>query len=79
MAITPLSNIALQGIQRGMQSMRKNASDIASASQTNGTIPTTDMVRSMVELHQNRQHATASVQAFKTADQMIGSLLDIKA
>lgn len=79
MAITPLSRTALLGIQRGMQGVQKNASEIASASQSEGTIASKDLVRSMVELHRNEQNVAASVKAFKTADQIIGSLLDIKA
>jgi uncharacterized protein YjdB len=79
MAITPLSRTALQGIHRGIQGIRQNAAEIAGAQQAEGTIPSKDLVRSMVELHRNEQVTAASVKAFKTADQLIGSLLDIKA
>jgi hypothetical protein len=79
MALSPLSNTALQGIQRGLQDMRRNAAEIASPPQMSAKFPTKDMVRAMVELQANSQYTAASVKAFKTADEMIGSLLDVKA
>lgn len=79
MAIPPISSTALLGIQRGLQGMRRNAAEIASAGQMEASFPTKDLVHSMVELHQNELHTAASVKAFKTADRMIGSLLDVKA
>ena len=79
MAITPITGTALQGIQRGMQGLRRNAAEIASPGQAGTTFPTKDAVRALVELHQNAHQATASLTVFKAADQMIGSLLDIEA
>ena len=79
MTVTPITSTALQGIQRGLQGMRRNAAEIASPLQKSATFPTKDSVRAMVELHQNAHQITASVAAFSAADQMIGSLLDIKA
>ena len=79
MAITPITGTALQGIQRGLQGMRRNAAEIASPGQASTTFPAKDGVRAMVELHQNAHQATASLTVFRAADQMIGSLLDIKA
>ncbi|MES9845235.1 MAG: hypothetical protein ABW162_17075 [Candidatus Sedimenticola sp. PURPLELP] len=79
MAIPPISSSTLQGIQRGFQGIRRNAAEIASARQMTAKFPTKDLVRSMVELNANSHHTTASIKAFKAADQMIGSLLDVKA
>jgi hypothetical protein len=79
MAISPLSDTALQGIQRGMRQLRRNAADIASANQLTAKTPTKDAVRALVELHQSSLQTSASVKAFKTADTLIGSLLDVKA
>lgn len=70
----------LQGIQRGLQGMRRNAAEIANPRPAAGNaFPAKDGVRAMVELHQNAHLVTASLAAFSAADQMIGSLLDIKA
>ncbi len=79
MAINPISDTALQGIQRGMRQMRRNATDIASANQPAGKTPTKDAVRALVELHQSSLQTSASVKTFKTADAIVGSLLDVKA
>ncbi|MCP4286004.1 MAG: hydrolase [Gammaproteobacteria bacterium] len=79
MAITPITGTALQGIRRGLQGMRNNAAEIASPFQGKNSFPTKDNVRAMVELHQNAHQTNASITAFRAADQMIGSLLDIKA
>ncbi|MCB1869521.1 MAG: hypothetical protein KDI43_13645 [Gammaproteobacteria bacterium] len=79
MAITPITGTALKGIQRGMQGIHRNAAEIASQGQAGTALPTKDAVRAMVELHQNTLMTTSSLTVFKAADQMIGSLLDIKA
>ena len=79
MAINPVTETALQGIQRGMRSMRRNAADIASAPEPASKIPSKDSVRSMVELRQDSHNIAASVKAFQTAHEMVGSLLDVKA
>jgi hypothetical protein len=79
MAIRPINGSALQGISRGLDGMRKNAAEIARPRQSGTAFPTKDQVRAMVELHQNAQRTTASVKVLQTADQMIGSLLDVKA
>jgi hypothetical protein len=79
MAINSISGNAIQGIQRGMRQMRKSATDIASTNQLNGQIPTKDAVRALVELHQSSLQISTSVKALKTADTVIGSLLDVKA
>lgn len=79
MAINSISDTALQGIQRGMRQMRRNAADIASSGQLSGKTPTKDAVRALVELHQSSLQTSASVKAFKTSDALIGSLLDVKA
>ena len=80
MIIKSISGSALQGIQRGLQGMRRNAGEIASARQMRGsTADTVDLTRALVEMKQISYQTTASVKALRTADQMIGTLLDVKA
>jgi len=79
MSITPIPKSTLQGIQYGLQDMRRHASEITSVSTFRSKFPTKDSVRAMVELQSSAHHTTASVKAFKAADEMIGSLLDVKA
>jgi flagellar hook protein FlgE len=80
MIIKSISGSALQGIQRGLQGMRRNAGEIASARQMRGsTADTVDLTRALVEMKQTSYQTTASVKVLRTADQMIGTLLDVKA
>ncbi len=79
MAINSATNSALQGIQRGVQGIRRNASNIASAQNLSGQGPTKDITRSLVEMHENKLYTMANVSTLKTMDQVIGTLLDIKA
>lgn len=79
MAINSVTETALQGIQRGMRNMRRNAAQIAGGQQTTSKVPSKDGVRSMVELRQNSHNVAASIKVLQTAHQMIGSLLDVKA
>ncbi len=79
MAINSATNSALQGIQRGLQGIRRNASDIASAQSLSGQATTKNMTRSLVEMHENKLYTAANANTLKTMDQVIGTLLDIKA
>lgn len=78
MAINSITGSALQGIQRGLHGLRRNASEIASA-QNMQSGPGKDMTRALVELHQNKLYTTINIKTLKTADEVIGTLLDIKA
>ncbi|MES9990505.1 MAG: hypothetical protein ABW098_01020 [Candidatus Thiodiazotropha sp.] len=75
MGINSITGPALQGIQKGFQGMRRVASEIASAQQTSQTKPT-DLSRAMVELQQHANQTKAQVKTLKTADEMIGTLID---
>jgi len=79
MAIYSVTDSALRGIQHGFQGVRHNAAEIASARHMGNTAPTKDLARSLVELHQNELYTSASVKTLRTAHEMIGTLLDIKA
>lgn len=70
MAISSIHS-AYSGIQSGFQGLQQNAQQIAS-SRDNYEKP-------MVEMTQNKEQVQASAKALKTADEMIGSLLDIRA
>lgn len=55
--------------------MRRVASEIASAQQTNPAKPT-DLSRAMVELKQHANQTKAQVKTLKTANDMLGTLFD---
>jgi hypothetical protein len=77
MAIAPLGTTALQGIQRGMQGLRRAAVQVAQQ----GSRPAagSDFARSMVEMKQHAVQAKASTRALKAYNDSMGTLLDIKA
>lgn len=68
---------ALQGMMSGMQSMNKNAHSIATAPATPAA--QNQQTEAVVGLMGDQHQVQASAKAFKAADDMIGSLLDIMA
>ncbi len=76
MAIAPIPNTALQGLQRGIQGVRRSASEIARVEPTgsNG-----DFSREIVEMKQHANQARASSRAVKAYNETLGTLLDIRA
>ena len=78
--VDSVTSYALQGIQRAQNGMLRNASDIArSSKQLNQAEGSKDLTRSLVELNQHKNAGMASMKVFKAADEMLGSLLDVKA
>jgi hypothetical protein len=78
MGIDSITGPALQGIQKGFQGMRRVASEIAGAQQTSQARPT-DLSRAMVELQQHANQTKAQVKTLKTANELIGTLIDERA
>lgn len=74
---SPLDS-ALAGIKNGMNNLQKNASEIASKSTMEGE-NTKPLIESLVELKANVQQVEASTKVLQVSDEMIGTLLDIKA
>lgn len=66
---------ALTGIRRGSDGLDRNAAEIASASGNREESVTAPLVESKV----HQRQVEAGVQVLRTADEMIGSLLDEKA
>ncbi|MCU7803095.1 MAG: hydrolase [Candidatus Thiodiazotropha sp. (ex Lucinoma borealis)] len=75
MGINSITGPALQGIQKGFQGMRKVASEIANAQQTNQAKPT-DLSRAMVELQQHANQSKAQVKTLQTVNDVVGTLID---
>lgn len=73
-----LHGTALTGIQKGMNDLQKNASEIASKSTMEGE-NTKPLIESLVDLKANVQQVEASMKVLQVSDEMIGTLLDIKA
>ena len=79
MGVLSVQNSALQGIQRGLDGMRQNAADIASADQLNRAGKDTDLETSMVEMNQNKVQVQASAKVVSALDEVIGTLIDTRA
>ena len=79
MGVLSVQSNAVLGIQRGLDGMRKNAADIASADQLNNTGQETDLVNAVVELNQNKVQVQASAKVVSALDEAVGTLLDTRA
>ncbi|MGD9163485.1 MAG: hypothetical protein PVF13_01870 [Chromatiales bacterium] len=75
MAINSITGPALQGTHKGLQGIRRVASEIASAQQTTQSNPT-DLSRAMVEMKQHANQTAASVKVLQAADDLLGTLID---
>jgi ribosomal protein S11 len=71
-------NSSLQGIQRGMQGLAKNAATIASKDfmETQGP---EGLAKVTVEMIENKTQVQASAKALQIIQETIGTILDIKA
>lgn len=58
--------------------MRRDAHEIASAAKKGGE-DTSDLAKSMVDLNVDQRQVEASVKVVQAADEVLGTLLDIKA
>lgn len=78
MKIDSVLTQAITGIQRGMNSARGHAAEIASAGQFENDSPSS-LVEPMVGLKMDKLQVQASTAVLKAYDAMIGSLFDEKA
>jgi len=69
---------ALQGIQKGLAGVDKNAAQIASADNFKSDNPASS-AQALVELQNNRMQVEVSAKAMKSVNEAIGSLLDVVA
>jgi len=68
----------LVGVRAGMQSMQHHATNIASTSFAEAS-STPSLAESLIGLKESQIQVTASMQVVKTLDEVIGTLLDVKA
>ncbi len=79
MGVLAVQNEAIQGIQRGLDGMRRNASQIASADQLNRAGQETDLAGALVDMQQNKVQVQASAEVVSAMDEVLGTLIDIRA
>lgn len=73
-------NTGIQGIQQGIQGAEKAASDIVKAGTVDGPAGSNaDIVEPIVDLKLYERSVQASAQVVKTADEVLGTLLDTLA
>jgi len=69
---------ALMGVRAGMQSMQNHAENIASTSFAQDE-KAPSLAESLVGLKEDQLQVMASMQVIKSLDDVIGTLLDVKA
>ena len=79
MGVLSVQSSAMLGIQRGLDGLRKDASEIASADQLNNAGRETDLEGAIVGLNQNKVQVQASAKVVSALDEMVGTLLDTRA
>ncbi len=76
MKIGPAFHTALSGVKNGMRRLDQNAAEVAdSAGKPDEAAPTRPLVESKI----NQRQIEANARMLKTADDMLGTLLDEKA
>jgi flagellar hook protein FlgE len=73
-----LSLGGLAGVQTGLENLKRDANDIAQ-SVSKGGENTSDLAKSMVDLNLDQRQVEASVKVVQAVDEVLGSLIDIKA
>lgn len=74
-----LLSIGTQGIQAGYARANEAAGNIARSASQNSGDNLGDLTTSIVDLKRGEQQVKASASVVRTADELIGTLIDIKA
>ena len=70
----------IQGVQHGVSTARQAAEDIVSATTAGAEeSPVGDITRAVVDLKIAEQQVQASATVIKTADEILGTIIDTKA
>ena len=70
-------NAGLAGIQKGQEQINQGAQEVASANTQRPVQATQDIAKSLTEEKQGQRQVEASAKVVDTANQTIGSLVDI--
>ena len=79
MSTVSAMNLGVQGINKGMNGLRQNAQQIASANIPEQASGINDVTDPLVDMKLNKLEVEMSAKVVQTASDMIGTLLDIKA
>lgn len=75
----PALTAGLQGMQQGMQQLRKDASDVAQATNPDNAADAVDVATSLVHVKLDKLQVEASAKVVETVHDLLGQLLDEKA
>jgi hypothetical protein len=78
MSSIPALHSAVTGIMRGVSGLRQDAAAVASADRLNNSA-SSDLATPLVDAIGNRQQVEASARLVKAVDEMLGTLIDIRA
>ncbi|MBK1723275.1 hypothetical protein [Thiocystis violacea] len=76
--ISGIGQAGVAGIQTGMEGLRQNATEIASARREDGS-SVRDITKPLVDQKENLRQVEASAKVFKASDEALKSLIDIMA
>ena len=79
MNINAVSEIGLNGVRTGLEGAEKAAADIVRAGAVDGADGTNDVVEPIIELRLYQRSVEASSLVVRTADEVLGTLLDTLA
>lgn len=79
MTISPTLSTGLQGVQQGVQGAQRAAQDIVRAGAVDGPAGSNDVAEPLIDLKLYQRSVEASAQVVKTADETLGTLLDVMA
>ena len=77
--VKTMMNSSISGIQRGMYEMQQSAHNIAQFGTVNRNADTTQLTEDLVNIKVQKNQVEASTKIIATADEMLGTLLDIRA
>lgn len=76
MAVNSVLSAGVQGVQAGLSRATAAAGDIARAGSTGENV---DLATSLVDLKIGEQQVKASATVIRSADEMLGTLIDVRA
>ena len=79
MGILSVQSSAVMGIQQGLNNLRRNASEIASADQLSQAGKDTDLTGSLIGLKESEVQVQANAKVVSAVDEVLGTLLDTQA
>jgi hypothetical protein len=75
MKVGPSTYTALAGMQKGMNNARKHTAELAGATQMQGQVD----ANALVSLKEDKNHVEANVKSAQTSNEVIGTIIDVKA